>query len=536
MGVEKEEYQQRLKVTKLQLQHSLKTISELQKVNSDLEKKLKTCKHGQPVVQINQLISEDAEAEKRSEQLMDRLQKAEEQATIATKKVEEIETEKQELIDALLAQVNQTTEVEKRFNTEKEELLLKLNTSTTQAKEYDYQQVLREKQELENKLVETLRGLKKPGKVEDVLVDGSHDLSVLSHAQLVTENNKFKTMLDEALRNIKNFEQSKSRLQKELNLTLMKVSQLEEEARKLTQMELMPDENAALQKQLCELKKEFECKETQTEQGVVETQINDRDTISYNEIQLSQTTLGTGAWGYVVKGKFRGKSVAVKCLHKEILSCFSKAQVEREISIMAELRHPNLVLFMAAVLDAPSGPIIITELLSCTLRYAYQEDLIQHSGKLDIMSDIALALNYLHQHYRPIIHRDISSSNILLEQLANNKWRAKLSDFGSANLVHQATTPGEGALVYSAPEMKTGDHKQQSPSVDVYSYGVLLMEVITGTFPGDQVCFSGLLDQTTSKWPHISKVIAMCLINEPSNRPAMLDIISELETMETAEQ
>ena len=266
-----------------------------------------------------------------------------------------------------------------------------------------------------------------------------------------------------------------------------------------------------------------------------EPQISDKDVVSHEEISLTQNMLGTGAWGYVVMGKFRGKVVAVKCLHKDILSHFSKSQIQREISIMAELHHPNLVLFIAAVLDAPTGPMIITELLSYTLRRAYQEEIIASSlEKLSIMQDVALALNYLHLQHTPIIHRDISSTNVLLEELANKQWRAKLSDFGSANLVRLATTPGEGALVYSAPEMRTDAHKPQAPSADVYSYGVLLCEVITSSFP-DHSSLAGMLDKAKLDSPDVSNVIEKCLSVEPSNRLTMGEVITQLEQLITIE-
>ena len=269
----------------------------------------------------------------------------------------------------------------------------------------------------------------------------------------------------------------------------------------------------------------------QFEPQTTEPQINDKDVVSYEEIKLTQNMLGTGAWGYVVKGRFRGKVVAVKCLHKDILSQFSKAQVQREVSIMAELHHPNLVLFIAAVMDAPSGPMIITELLSYTLRRAYQEKIITGSvEKMLIMQEVALALNYLHLRHKPIIHRDISSANVLLEELADKKWRAKLSDFGSANLVRLASTPGEGALVYSAPEMRTGAHKPQAPAADVYSYGVLFCEVMTACFPNSSN-LREMMETVRSQSRIVSEIIASCLSECPSDRPAMGLVIAQLDVL-----
>ena len=179
--------------------------------------------------------------------------------------------------------------------------------------------------------------------------------------------------------------------------------------------------------------------------------------IKHNDVKLYQDKrLGGGAWGYVVEGLFRGQRVAVKCVHSLVLSEGTHKRVRREVATMAQVRHPNLVLFIGAVLDDQGGgrPLIITELLDTTLRNAYEKSLLER-GKarfMNILVEVASALSYLHQHETPIIHRDVSSANVLLEAMAKGRWKAKLSDFGSANWVRQAVTLGEGAIVYTAPE------------------------------------------------------------------------------------
>ena len=68
---------------------------------------------------------------------------------------------------------------------------------------------------------------------------------------------------------------------------------------------------------------------------------------------------------------------------------------------------------------------------------------------LSIMRDVAVGLNYLHCLPDPIIHRDVSSANVLLESKGPGKWKTKISDFGSAKMARSATTRGPGAEVYS---------------------------------------------------------------------------------------
>ena len=125
--------------------------------------------------------------------------------------------------------------------------------------------------------------------------------------------------------------------------------------------------------------------------------------VSPEEVQVNQhEILGGGAWGYVAKGKFRGQIVAVKCVYPSILQPTTVNRIHREISTMAQVHHPNLVLFIAAVLDDRTGPMIITEILDTNLCTAYEENRLG-SSQVRIFQEIASALNYLRLHREPII-------------------------------------------------------------------------------------------------------------------------------------
>ncbi len=316
--------------------------------------------------------------------------------------------------------------------------------------------------------------------------------------------------------------------------------QLREEAEKLRQkVHQMSDERQELMTSF--LKQIQTTMEIETQKEALQTRLKealevtaDRKTptksmctISYSEIEVNtERMLGTGAWGYVMEGHFRGKVVAVKCIHKDIFTGFTVSQLQREIGIMANLRHPNLVLFIAAAMDAPSGPVIVTELLTKTLRAAYIDDSIK-SSKLPVLRDVACALNYLHLQKIPIIHRDVSSSNVLLEELPNGKWRGKVSDFGSANLARLANTPGPGAAVYAAPEMRLTD-ANQTPAVDVYSFGILVCEVATGAFPLREQ-FRAMVTLTQSQWPKLHDIITHCVLEKPEERLSMGEVITKLD-------
>ena len=116
--------------------------------------------------------------------------------------------------------------------------------------------------------------------------------------------------------------------------------------------------------------------------------------------------------------------------------------------------------------------------------------------------------------------------------MANNRWKAKVSDFGSANLKKLAQTAAEGAILYSAPECFPvefrGPHTPNFPQtlkIDVYSYGVLLCEVITRTLPEE---LGPLKQKLKSMWPFMHSLVNVCTEYDPNERPTVSHILTEL--------
>ena len=188
--------------------------------------------------------------------------------------------------------------------------------------------------------------------------------------------------------------------------------------------------------------------------------------IQREEVLLSESVLGKGAWGSVCQGIFRCCQVAVKEIHELILSPHNRRLFEREMSIASCCRHPNLLQFIGATNDDGS-PLFVTEILETSLRRLLSERALNHEEIVSLALDVAKGLNYLHLNRPlPIIHRDISSANVLLWR-RDDCWRAKLSDYGSANFMRQCMTVNPGAIIYSAPEALTS---QQSPKVNKYVF------------------------------------------------------------------
>jgi len=145
-------------------------------------------------------------------------------------------------------------------------------------------------------------------------------------------------------------------------------------------------------------------------------------------------------------------------------------------------QHENIIKFFGATLD--NYPVILMELMDISLRVAYGQNRITDNQKPQILCNVAQALHYLHNlPVGPVIHRDVSSANVLLKatDIPNGKWLVKLGDLGTATIQKHAATPGPGAIPYAAPEVaKPYCH---SPKMDVYSFGILVLEVLTVTHP-----------------------------------------------------
>ena len=243
-----------------------------------------------------------------------------------------------------------------------------------------------------------------------------------------------------------------------------------------------------------------------------------------DEIELLDEELGSGGWATVRVARFRGNRVAAKCLHRQIVSAHNVRLFTREMNMAANARHPNLLQFIGATLDNQE-PIIVTELMPTSLRRVMEEGTrLTHPQIVSVARQVALALNYLHlTQPEAIIHRDVSSSNVLLEPLQSS-WKAKLSDYGSANFVRHTTTAGPGNPTYAAPE--ANNPEQHSAKMDVFSFGVLLVEMCSGELAPEEHRDRLL---AAIQWPAMVGLIQQCLKYEPHRRPDMSGVITQLE-------
>ena len=192
--------------------------------------------------------------------------------------------------------------------------------------------------------------------------------------------------------------------------------------------------------------------------------------IPRDEIQITEKYLGRGGWGIVNEGTYCGCTVAVKQIHELILSPHNINLFEREMNIASKCRHPHLLQFIGATKDEGT-PLFVTELMEKSLRTLLEQRQLSETEIAVISLDVARALNYLHRKKpEPIIHRDVSSANVLLWR-QGDQWRGKVSDYGTANFMQQTMTVAPGAMIYSAPEALTSN---QTVKVSFSEYSRLL--------------------------------------------------------------
>ena len=326
-------------------------------------------------------------------------------------------------------------------------------------------------------------------------------------------------------------------LQEDLQTKERQLNQLHRELQKKQQTQAtLQHEQRLLQQQLqdSQERERVLCQQLQESTSALQQQVQQLQEQSHwvvrrEEIEMTEEVLGKGGWGEVKVAKFRGLRVAAKCLHEVILSPYNKSVFTREMEIAARVRHPNLLQFIGAT--RVGTPIILSELMPTSLRKEIEKSLLTRPQMIRIAQDISAALNYLHLWQpHPILHRDVSSPNVLLEPSGSGMWKAKLSDYGSANLVQSisANSVAPGNPFYSAPEAPFPD--QHSPAMDVFSFGVLLMEIILRQPPASKTA-DKMTQSETIHWPAMKRLVQRCISHDSQVRPSISQVLTYLEHM-----
>ncbi|KAJ6708672.1 SERINE/THREONINE-PROTEIN KINASE TNNI3K-RELATED [Salix koriyanagi] len=196
---------------------------------------------------------------------------------------------------------------------------------------------------------------------------------------------------------------------------------------------------------------------------------------------LFEKKIATGSSGDLYKGTFCSQDVAIKVLRGEHLDDKLQREFSQEVLIMRKVRHKNIVQFIGSCTRPPSL-CIVTEFMSGGSMYDF---LHKQKGSLNLQSllrvaiDVSKGMNCLHQNH--IIHRDLKSANLLMDE----NGVVKVADFGVARVQDQTgvMTAETGTYRWMAPEVI--DHELYDHKADVFSFGIVLWELLTG----EVICF-----------------------------------------------
>ena len=292
-------------------------------------------------------------------------------------------------------------------------------------------------------------------------------------------------------------------------------------------------------------------------------------------VRLTGTRIGAGAYGSVEEVEIPGAVCAAKKIHdvfqdrSEIPAAdlrSASAQFVKECQLMSTLRHPHIVQFLGVCFMPGSRlPALVMELLLTNLH-----DLLGNSEpppdvpkpffplglKQSILHDVALGLYYLHDRSPPIIHRDLSARNVLL----NSAMVAKIADLGVARIVPRmraaaTMTKAPGAAIYMPPEAleaKSEDEEDSSKydsSIDIFSFGVVAIFTLSQTFPCNLLAptyqlnhrlvartelerrdqyMQKIYTQLRKNHPLI-QMVEMCLHNFSEERPGIREVLRLLD-------
>ncbi|KAL9395159.1 hypothetical protein Peur_014444 [Populus x canadensis] len=266
------------------------------------------------------------------------------------------------------------------------------------------------------------------------------------------------------------------------------------------------------------------------------------DSIDVWEIDVQQLTYGkkiaNGSSGVLYKGTFCSQDVAIKVLRGEHLNNKRQSEFDQEVFIMRKVRHKNVVKFIGACTRPPSL-CIITEFMSGGSMYDFlhkQKESLSLQSLLRVAIDVSKGMHCLHQNN--IVHRDLKSANLLMDE----NGVAKVADFGVARVQDQTgvMTAETGTYRWMAPEVI--EHKPYDHKADVFSFGIVLWELLTGKLPYEHlsplqaavgVVQQGLRPSIPShSHPKLAELLERCWQQDPSLRPDFSEILQLLQQID----
>ncbi|OIT26749.1 PREDICTED: serine/threonine-protein kinase B-raf-like [Nicotiana attenuata] len=255
--------------------------------------------------------------------------------------------------------------------------------------------------------------------------------------------------------------------------------------------------------------------------------------ILWEDISLKEE-IGRGSYGVVYHGIWNGSDVAVKVYFGNQCCDGTLLEYKKEVEIMKRLRHPNVLLFMGAIFSQEK-PAIVTEFLprgSLFKTLHRNNKPLDFSRRLRMALDVARGMNYLHRRNPPIVHRDLKSSNLLVDK----SWTVKVGDFGLSRFkdaTFLTSKSGRGTPQWMAPEVLRNEPSTEKS--DIFSFGVILWELMTESIPWSDLnslqvvgvvgFMNRRLEIPENLDTRVSAIIRDCWQSNPALRPSFEDII-----------
>ncbi|EGC29254.1 hypothetical protein DICPUDRAFT_159186 [Dictyostelium purpureum] len=267
--------------------------------------------------------------------------------------------------------------------------------------------------------------------------------------------------------------------------------------------------------------------------------IKDGKDIDIHQIKLGKR-IGKGNFGEVYLGTWRGSKVAIKKLPAHNINENVLKEFHREIELMKNLRHPNVIQFLGSCTISPDI-CICTEYMERGSLYSILHDpsiIISWELVKRMMTDAAKGIIYLHGSNPVILHRDLKSHNLLVEE----DFKVKVADFGLSAIEQKAHTMTScGTPSWTSPEILRG--QRYTDKADVYSFGIILWECATrqdpyAGIPPFQVIFAVGREGLRPPIPKVGppkyiQLIIDCLNENPNHRPSMEQVLERLEEIDT---
>ncbi|XP_021683260.2 serine/threonine-protein kinase STY13 [Hevea brasiliensis] len=265
-------------------------------------------------------------------------------------------------------------------------------------------------------------------------------------------------------------------------------------------------------------------------------------------IDLRKLNMGTafaqGAFGKLYRGTYNGEDVAIKILERPEndpeRAKLMEQQFQQEVMMLATLKHPNIVRFIGAC-RKPMVWCIVTEYAKggSVRQFLMKRQNRAVPLKLAVKQALDVAKGMAYVHGLGLIHRDLKSDNLLIF----GDKSIKIADFGVARIEVQTEgmTPETGTYRWMAPEMI--QHRPYTQKVDVYSFGIVLWELITGMLPFQNMTAVQAAFAVVNKGvrpvipndclPALGEIMTRCWDVNPEVRPPFVEVVRMLENAET---